>query len=300
MTTQLLFIQCLSPLHAGTGQSTGAIDLTVARDVVTGYPLLPGSSLKGSLRARSQQLSPNTTTHVFGPESTNASEHAGALTVGDANLLLFPARSVKGTFAFLTSPHQLRNFQRDAELAGIAGSQKWSVPTVTQAACLVAGDTLLVGNKVILEELDLQASEAVAKEWAEHLTSTISGLSDHDKKSISERLCIVDDDTLSFMTQYAMDVATRISLEDETKTVKKGQLWTEENLPTESILISTLSATASRKPRQNGDADQDENAILAHVRALTQQPLSLGGNTTVGRGRSAFYLTGQNENGATR
>jgi CRISPR-associated protein Cmr4 len=49
-TTQLLFIHALSPLHAGTGQSIGAIDLAIARDRATQFPYLPGSSLKGSLR----------------------------------------------------------------------------------------------------------------------------------------------------------------------------------------------------------------------------------------------------------
>ena len=32
MLTQLFLIHALSPLHAGTGQSVGAIDLPIARD----------------------------------------------------------------------------------------------------------------------------------------------------------------------------------------------------------------------------------------------------------------------------
>lgn len=49
-TTRLYFIHVLSPLHAGTGQGTGVIDLPIAREKATGIPYLPGSSVKGTLR----------------------------------------------------------------------------------------------------------------------------------------------------------------------------------------------------------------------------------------------------------
>ena len=50
MNAQLLFTHALSPLHAGTGQGIGVIDLPIAREKATGIPYLPGSSLKGTLR----------------------------------------------------------------------------------------------------------------------------------------------------------------------------------------------------------------------------------------------------------
>ncbi|HEY7420145.1 MAG TPA: RAMP superfamily CRISPR-associated protein, partial [Ktedonobacteraceae bacterium] len=52
MNAQLTFIHALSPLHAGTGQGAGVIDLPVAREKATNIPFLPGSSLKGALRTR--------------------------------------------------------------------------------------------------------------------------------------------------------------------------------------------------------------------------------------------------------
>ena len=52
ITTCLSFVHALSPLHAGTGQGAGIIDLPIAREKATGLPYLPGSSLKGTLRAR--------------------------------------------------------------------------------------------------------------------------------------------------------------------------------------------------------------------------------------------------------
>src|ERR1700733_8314440 len=103
MSLRPLFIHALSPLHAGTGQSTGAIELAVARDRATGFPCLPGTSIKGALRDRSLERKRSDTFALFGPDTGRASEHAGALAFADANLLLLPVRSIAGTFAWVTS-----------------------------------------------------------------------------------------------------------------------------------------------------------------------------------------------------
>src|SRR5687768_9047061 len=117
MTTLLTLIHALTPLHAGTGQAVGAIDLPIARERPTGIPLLPGSSLKGALRARTQD--PAWKTAIFGPDTPNASDHAGAVQFSDAHLLLLPVRSLWGTFAWVTSPYLLQRFSRDLREAGI-------------------------------------------------------------------------------------------------------------------------------------------------------------------------------------
>ena len=75
----LVFLHALSPLHAGTGQGIGAIDLPIAREKATGIPYLPGSSLKGVLRDRAASWDPDTRFAVFGPDTESASEHAGAV-----------------------------------------------------------------------------------------------------------------------------------------------------------------------------------------------------------------------------
>lgn len=95
-------IRALSPLHAGTGQAAGIVDLPIARYKATGIPFVPGSSIKGvrrdARRARAEEDSPELLA-VFGPDTANAGEHAGALVVGDARLLALPVRSFRGTFA---------------------------------------------------------------------------------------------------------------------------------------------------------------------------------------------------------
>src|SRR5215208_7026690 len=81
MITRLTLIHAMSPLHAGTGQSVGAIDLPIARERPTGVPLLPGSSLKGALRALSKEV--QITRDVFGPDTAESSAHAGSVQFSD-------------------------------------------------------------------------------------------------------------------------------------------------------------------------------------------------------------------------
>src|SRR5437868_8618257 len=160
MNAQLTFVHALSSLHAGTGQGVGVIDLPIAREKATGIPFLPGSSLKGSLRAHCNKKE---CTDVFGPETldiSSDSNQASAAQFSDQRLLLLPVRSLAGTFAWVTSPFVLRRFARD--LRDISFTSPTSIPQ-PQAynQCYIAGNTSKItitqGNnkKVVLEDLDL-------------------------------------------------------------------------------------------------------------------------------------------------
>ena len=54
---ECMFLYLESSLRVGSGEPGAEIDLPIQREAATGYPLVPGSSLKGVLRAcaRSQQ-----------------------------------------------------------------------------------------------------------------------------------------------------------------------------------------------------------------------------------------------------
>jgi CRISPR-associated protein Cmr4 len=92
MSTHMLFTHALSPLHPGTGQGVGVIDLPIAREKATGLPYLPGSSLKGTLRSAcpdAQRVA------IFGPDTDAAHEHAGAAVFADSACCCCPsARSL--------------------------------------------------------------------------------------------------------------------------------------------------------------------------------------------------------------
>src|SRR4029077_20737973 len=159
MTTRFTLIHAMSPLHAGTGHSVGAIDLPIARERPTGIPLIPGSSIKGALRARSQDV--QWTRDVFGPDTANSSDHGGSVQFSDAHLLLLPVRSLRGTFAWVTSPHLIRKFARGAREAGLELARLPGSPKMND--CCVLNDTLTIpganGKRVVFEDLDFNVKE---------------------------------------------------------------------------------------------------------------------------------------------
>ncbi|NTU65509.1 MAG: type III-B CRISPR module RAMP protein Cmr4, partial [Chloroflexi bacterium] len=155
MTTHMLFTHALSPLHPGTGQGVGVIDLPIAREKATGLPYLPGSSLKGTLRSACDN--PDQRIAIFGPEITKGEElHAGAAVFADQRLLLLPIRSLAGTFAWVTSPYVLRRFMRDAGYAKIKGVPSAIPSPDNTEVCKVTDSSQLrlIGDSVYLEDLD--------------------------------------------------------------------------------------------------------------------------------------------------
>lgn len=288
MQTHILFLHALSPLHAGTGQGVGAIDLPIARERATGIPVVPGSSMKGVLRAECQDDQRKVA--VFGPETDNAHTHAGSVQFSDLRLLFLPVRSLAGTFAWVTSPLLLRRFQRDVQWAGNGFTPAQS-PTITdQESCLVAQEGSALpfaageSQKVILEDLDLQPTPSkVASEWAGLLAPQIFG--DATWTALfSQRLCIVHDDVMSFLWDTATDVTARIQLEEQSKTVKQGALWYEEALPAESILAGIMVA----QPTPAAEISAEEAVQV--VKDLSKAPLQVGGSATVGRGLCRVHV----------
>lgn len=271
---KLFYIQALSPLHPGVGQGIGDVDLPVARERATGVPYLPGSSLKGVLRDRGREvLSQEEVWALFGPEMERASEHAGALYVGDARLLLLPVRSLAGVFAHVTSPFLLKRLLREGKEAGLADLP---VPEPALEEVLVEEETLLLppgGEKAYLEDLDLKArKEPALTPWRELLGRF--------SPATPRRLALVHDDVMTFLMEAALEVVARVRLEDETKTVAQGALWYEENLPAETLLYGLFVAERSHRK----GVELGPEGILERLKALLKRPLQLGGKATVGRG----------------
>lgn len=288
MKTQILFLHALSPLHAGTGQGVGAIDLPIARERATGIPIVPGSSIKGVLRAACQDDQHKVA--VFGPDTNNAHIHAGSVQFSDLRLLFLPVRSLAGTFAWVTSPLLLRRFQRDVQWAN-NGIVPALPPAITeQESCLISQKESVLpftfdgSQKIVLEDLDLKptASE-IATQWAGFLAPQIFG--DATWTTLfSQRICIVHDDVMSFLWETATDVTARIQLEEQTKTVRDGALWYEEALPAESILAGIMVAQPTPA------AGIDANKAVEVVKELIKAPLQVGGSATVGRGLCRVHM----------
>jgi CRISPR-associated protein Cmr4 len=291
---RLYFIHALSPLHAGTGQGMGVIDLPIARERATNIPILPGSSLKGVLRDACENSKEwkHRTADIFGSPTTQVETYAGSLVLSDAHLLLLPVRSLAGTFAWVTSPYLLRRAAQDAADGDADAPPAFTgspLATDTAVGCWTdAASALHIQREgkfwTFLEELDLVKYKSdVATGWANWLGPRIWPNNQPAQEALKQRICIVHDDVLGYLLNTATEITARIRIDDATKTVADGQLWYEEALPTESVLIGLVLGTGLKATPHDA---------FAAVADLTKNAMQLGGKETVGRGFCRVRLHG--------
>lgn len=266
-------------LHAGTGQSSGVVDLPIQREGHSGWPCVFGSAVKGALRSCAEDRGYNASSinHVFGPDTTQAADHAGAIAVGDARILLLPIRSLTSQFKWITCPEALKRFQRDCQRLNIICD--FDVPQIEEDQALV--HQTQNEQALFLEEYCFNAKPT------EELNGVIQALiqlieREDAQTSLEAQLTIISNDNFTYLVQHATPVNAHIAIDSKTKTVKNGALWYEETLPPETLLYTTLSAANSRKDKDKMPA----SAILDAVKNLfvTEHWLQLGGNETVGMG----------------
>ena len=107
-----MFMYVESSCCVGSGEDRLEVDVPIQREAATGYPLCPGSSLKGVLRnrARSQQA-PVELLGLLGSPPESEEPQPSSVVVSDALPLLFPVRSLTGLFAWVTSLEVWSRFQ---------------------------------------------------------------------------------------------------------------------------------------------------------------------------------------------
>ncbi len=290
----MLYVYVETPLHSGSGKGLGAVDLPIQRERTTDYPIVQASSLKGCLRAEANgKITPNNDfLAIFGPEAANASDYAGALSCGDARLLLFPVRSLAGVFAWTTSLEALAHFERSAAAAGMTtGWNLAQAGTVGSDQAWINGDVLLAGGAVVLEEFsfspDRKAIVNTIGTWlADNALPQLAEYTYwHD--ALPKKLCILPDNAFRDFALYATEVQTHIKLNPATKTVDGTALWTSESLPADTLLYSPLMASNSRSAASQLNAA----GVLQTIKKLGLTRIQLGGDETTGQGLVALRFS---------
>lgn len=290
--TCMLFIYVETPLHAGTGRGLSGVDLPIQRERVTGYPIVQASSLKGRLRAEAKVRLPGDEFEaIFGPETERASEHAGALSPGDAKILLFPVRSLAGVFAWVTSVNALARFLREARMAGL--SVDWELPSEPDSGTvLVSGNALRAGNSVVLEEFGFSPDNSLADtvqaigQWLADNALPQKGEYKYWRDALAQKLCILPEDAFRDFVLYGTEVQAHIRLDPATKTVQTGALWTAESLPVDTLLCALLMASCSRSKKE-----LKAEEVLGKLTGLGLSRIQLGGDETTGQGMVALRFS---------
>ena len=271
-------------LHAGAGSSVGAIDLPVQREGHNGWPCVFGSAVKGALRSRAEEvLKREQVFAVFGPDTANASENAGAIATGDARLLCLAVRSLTSSFRWVTCPEALKRLKRDVRRLGLNSLIDVPIPSVAgHEAKSVEGQ-----GDLFLEEYRFSQ---VSDEQVEALIPALATLLEREDAAaeLKTRLVVVADDLFTHLAANALPVNAHIALDSASKTTIPGALWYEETLPPESLLYVPIVATNARREK----VTLESQAVLQLVTDLfSQRPwIQLGGNETVGMGWCAVSV----------
>ena len=287
MTKHLLTLYTRTPLHVGCGTSVDVVDLPIMRERITGFPVIPGSSLKGVLlqaarehfdggtHARSNDSLPEEARILFGSIEKVGGEHssnAGCVQIMEAKLLAFPVRSLAGCFAWITCPAVLERFQRDTGASFV-------VPSLLkdQAAVAAQSELIIQGqDTIVLEEYAISAVKPAGHgEVADALTGLVSDSLWTGK--LVTRLAIIHDEDFQHFVSTCTEVVARIVMNPATRT--NGNLFNQENIPCEALFYSVLNVLVSRRK----DGISDPQALLKSL--LSANPvLQIGGDETTGHG----------------
>lgn len=299
----MLFLRARTPLHPGAGAAVGAVDLPVQREKHTGWPMIQGSAVKGVLRdsyrlhlmngalnSRAEADKDKTLESLFGPAKAedNNDQCAGAAGFTDARILAFPLRSAKGVFAWTTCPAVVARLREDLQLCG--ATAPFTEPTIGDADTVILGPDaarelwiqvngqdrgLVLEDMLFTRKNDQQQGTAVSLAgWLALCMDSISGLAPE------RRLVILPDDAFSHAVKHCTEIITRIALDYDKKKVKRGALFSQELLPSETLLYSVC---LMEKPR-GGALSTAVEGIQALQNAFVSCTLQLGGDETTGKG----------------
>ena len=244
-------------VHPGAGRSVGVVDLPVAREAVTDYPVIVGSSLKGALRDKAESTEVDTAPCFGKPDK------AGNLLVSDGRLLLLPVRSLTASFHWVTCSHLIERYSRDLARAGLI--PRPIAPVVNKGSVLATGDETL-----FLEERRF----AICGTPQGELIKAIDRLMLHEetkKRLRSQKIAVLCDDDFAWFVRYSLPIQARNVLEDGTKRSKN--LWYEETLPPDTVMYAIIMG-------RNTEA----LSVLGSLFPESDPYLQAGGNETTGQG----------------
>jgi CRISPR-associated protein Cmr4 len=296
MQQKILYLTAVSSVHNGAGRGLGAIDNPILRQRDTHLPIIQGSSIKGVLR-EDWEDDQNKKRILFGPGPQENTDFAGAVSIGDAHLLLFPVRSLRGAFVWTASPLTLALYQKHLRFAGIildsldALMKKITQESIASSdilACQAGAEDLKAEKYVVLEEYAYKI-----KDWEEvkKFAEQLAGLIFHKdypaflKEKFKKHLVILPEDDFQYFITFATEVTPNIRI-NESGATQDGSLRYTEYLPAQSILYSLWSIDKGRSSTADteklGTPEEVWKAVKDH--ADKKGRVQIGGDATVGKG----------------
>jgi len=264
---------CETPLHAGSGQAVGIVDLPVQREKITNWPTIQASGLKGAFRNAYEEGDGQNADDIFGTDKSG--DQAGAISIGDARLILFPTRSSYAPFLWITCPAILRKLKRDGKIIG--KEYPWTIPAVPEDKYLG-----LEGNDkdIIFEDLMLSGGGQLDKNIIKSIRELVPDDDFYNSSELEKYLCLISDESFAILTETGTEVQARIELYDDTKTTKN--LWYQELVPSNTVFYTVISMADARREK---DEERKSGALLMKsLQDTLKEYVQIGGDVTLGRG----------------
>jgi CRISPR-associated protein Cmr4 len=278
----LLSFYAETPVHMGAGGSVSYVDLPVQRERHTSFPVLWGSGIKGVLRNFAyRKLSEEKVNTIFGPED-GGEEYSSCISITDAKILLYPVRSVRGVFAWITCPFVLKRFLED--LKAIKKDINISDITILdESKIIISKDSKLKienQNKVALEEFVFNTEEKELNNLISFFEKVFPQ-NNPFKEDLEKHLAIVSDNVFKDFVNYAVEIRTRIRIDQDKGTVEKGALFSEELIPSESIFYSLVFIS---EPKKNNINFEEVKEFITQDLFKEDPLIQFGGDETTGKG----------------
>jgi len=328
----LLSFYAETPVHMGVGGSVSYVDLPVQRERHTSFPVLWGSGIKGVLRNfacrkwleqyekqgdNKNNIDKNIVREkvntIFGPEE-GGEEYSSCISITDAKILLYPVRSVRGVFAWITCPFVLKRFLEDLKAIKNNNLNFDKKPQNTQNQNDLVNnlqkflenlneledDQIIICNnnsKLVIQNKNQVALEEFVfnvvqdknnnNKTQEILASFISKLkqilpdNNSFKEDLEKHLAIVSDNVFKDFVNYAVEIRTRIRIDQDKGTVKEGALFSEELIPSESIFYSLVFIS---EPKKNNINFEEVKELITQSLFKEDPLIQFGGDETTGKG----------------
>lgn len=270
-------VKCITNLHiGGTGNTYGIIDNEVEKDVVLGTPILPSSGIKGALREFWQMTNGDNENErfIFGGRPTDDSV-TGRYKFLNGQLLLRPMRVSQGdcSYCMVTTPELLRTFTElllelkvdsflgiDLNGSSLGDDLKKIVKCLNVVEDFEGGLVLLPQEKNFRLEVEGYA---------------LKGLQMDDQNNLIYKILtkIVSDIPIVLMkTEFFNTVDLPIIARNRLENGISRNLWYEEIVPHQSIFYFGIVYEGG------------ESVFESFNSLITGEPISFGGNSSVGYG----------------
>jgi len=262
---KLYLIENKTSLHAGNGDANfDLIDKQIQRDVLTDYPTIHSSSLKGALKEFAEfkhqgEESTNFIDHIFGSE-----ELSGKVRFMDAHLLSVPMRSDTQPYYNCISPKAIEQLLEYVDIFSLPLEEKASLKKM---ASYEDEKILVKEGAPVIEDEKAGASE-------EYNFSVLENL-------IGENVALVPHKLFKKMLKD-LPVIARNSLENG----ESKNLWYEEVLPRKSKFYTLISEPTYLNTE---DSKKLKNAFSRfHEYLIGSDTIHIGANASIGYGVCTF------------